>query len=80
MCIVGRVRNVEDRRIDTKRQQSHHDTTVDNHTTTPQYSNQRQPNIKNSSIDSITQHEYFEIILEKVLFNTVTNRIRKGSF
>ncbi len=39
---------------------------VNNHTTTPQYSTQRQPIIKNSSIDSITQHEYFEIILEKV--------------
>jgi hypothetical protein len=29
---------------------------------------------KNSSIDRIVQHEYFEIILGKVLFSTVTNR------
>ena len=48
---MGRVRNVEDRRIDTKRQQSHHG--VNNHTTTPKYSNQRQPSIENTSIDSI---------------------------
>ena len=32
---MGRVRNVEDRRIDTKRQQSHHDTT----TITPRHHN-----------------------------------------
>ena len=51
---MGRVRNVEDRRIDTKRQQSHHDNNrVNNHTTTPQYSSQRQPSIENTSIDSI---------------------------
>ena len=40
-----------------------------NHTTTSQYSIQRQPSNKNSSIDSIVQHEYFVIILGKVLFN-----------
>ena len=50
---------------------------VNHHTTTPQYSNQRQSSTKNSSIDSIVQLEYFEIILGKVLFNTVTNRIEK---
>jgi hypothetical protein len=38
---------------------------VNHHTTTPQYSIQRQPSTKNSSIDSMFQHEYFEIILEK---------------
>ena len=36
MCIVERVRNVEDRRIDTKRQQSHHDTAS---TITPRHHN-----------------------------------------
>jgi hypothetical protein len=50
---------------------------VNHHTTTPQYSIQRQPNTKKSSIDSIVQYEYFQIILGKVLFNTVTNRIEK---
>ena len=50
---------------------------VNNHTTTSQYSIQRQPSTKNSSIDSIVEHEYFEIILGKVLFNTATNRIEK---
>ena len=34
ICIMGRVRNVEDRRIDTKRQQSHHDTTIFKSTST----------------------------------------------
>jgi hypothetical protein len=50
---------------------------VNHYTTTQQYSMQRQPSTKNSSIDSIVQHEYFEIILGNFLSNTGTNRIEK---
>ena len=53
---------------------------VNHHTTTPQYSIQRQPSTKNSSIGSIVQQEYFEMILGKVLFHTVTNGIEKLIF
>jgi hypothetical protein len=58
---------------------NHHSTTHTNHhTTTPQYSIQRQPSTKNSSNRQVnTNIMKFEIILWKVLFNTVTNRIEK---
>jgi hypothetical protein len=46
-----------------------------NNHTTSQFSIQHQPITQNSLIDSIVQHEYFEISSGKVLFNTVTNRI-----
>ncbi len=76
--VHGRKRTIEEQITNTKCQSSHHDTTihVNHHTTTLQYSIQRQPSITNSSIDSY--HGYYNY-LEKsfYLFNTVTNRIEK---